>query len=344
MSQIPPPTDNLPARIYAAYEARAEPPRPHLGASQIGHHCERWLWLSFRWAIVEQFSGRLLRLFERGHNEEAIIVRNLREAGVEISDCDPLTGEQFSIKDGHFGGSLDGIIYGGVPEAPKKKHVAEFKTHSLKSFNELCRDGVQKSKPQHYDQMQCYMLGKDIDRALYLAVCKDDDRLYVERVRLDRERAEKLYAKAQRIIASDRLPEPVSADPTWYKCKWCAAHSFCHGDGMLPKVNCRTCAHSTAQRDGTWQCARWGSIIPTVDAQRAGCDSHVIHPDLAPWPVEYSEDGLTATYIIDGKPVKNGPPPEGYTSREIVSNPALCAAGDPVINELRADFGGRVKG
>ena len=32
-----------------------ELPRTHLGISQVGHPCERYLWLSFRWPVIEKF-------------------------------------------------------------------------------------------------------------------------------------------------------------------------------------------------------------------------------------------------------------------------------------------------
>ena len=45
----------------------------------------------------------------------------------------------------------------GLLEAPKTWHVAEFKTHSAKSFAELVAKGVVLAKPQHAAQMQVYM-------------------------------------------------------------------------------------------------------------------------------------------------------------------------------------------
>ena len=45
----------------------------------------------------------------------------------------------------------------GIPEAPKTWHVLEFKTHNSKSFAKLEKEGVQKSNPMHYAQMQVYM-------------------------------------------------------------------------------------------------------------------------------------------------------------------------------------------
>lgn len=338
MVAIPPPLDSVANRIFDTLADTKEKPRPHLGASIIGHHCDRWVWLSFRWAIFEQFSGRIRRLFRRGHLEELQVVKDLRAAGLPVQEYDKTTRRQFAVKDGHFGGSLDGIVY-GVPEAPQKAHVLEIKTHSLKSFKALMNEGVKASKPQHYAQMQVYMLKMGIDRALYFAVCKDDDNIFTERVELDKEFALSMVAKAQRLIAMDRPPERISVDPTWWQCKTCAAHSFCHQGQHAKEVNCRTCSHVTAKPDGTWHCARWDALIPDEDAQLAGCDDHVLHPDLVPWQMQPSEDGLTATWIIDGKPVLNSSKPEGFKSREIAANPSACT-GHPFIDEVRRVFPG----
>ena len=188
--KIPDPNNSIAALIDRAHEERNDRPRPHLGCSMLGHPCDRWLWLSFRWAVVERFPGRILRLFRRGHMEESTIVSDLRAIGIDIQS----TGKsQARVHFGaHVSGSIDGIIYSGVPEAPKKKHLAEFKTSSKKAFDDTVKKGVKASKPVHYAQMQVYMYGKDIDRALYLVVCKDDDRIYTERVRLDKKEAERL--------------------------------------------------------------------------------------------------------------------------------------------------------
>lgn len=323
MATIPPPTDSVEARIYAHLAAYSnDPPRPHLGPSVMGHKCDRWLWLSFRWAVVQRFDGRILRLFRRGHLEEVQLVQDMRAAGITVQSHDA-EGRQFRFEDGHFAGSCDGFAGPGVPGAPKAKHVVEFKTHGRKSFERL-KDGVQKAMPAHYDQMQLYMLKFSVDRALYVAVCKDDDRIYSERVALDLPYAMRLEERAQRIIASDRLPPPLSTDPTWYECKLCAGHEFCHGTRTTKQVNCRTCAHSTAERDGRWTCGLWQTDIPDVAAQRAGCEAHVLHPDLVPWVLVPSEDGRTATYLIDGTAYVNGE--GGWTSGALIADQSRTAA------------------
>lgn len=63
--------------------------RKHLGASLIGHDCARHLYYVFRWAKKEAFSGRMQRLFNRGHREEARFVEWLRGVGFEVWDVQP---------------------------------------------------------------------------------------------------------------------------------------------------------------------------------------------------------------------------------------------------------------
>lgn len=329
MTTIPPPIHDITARIDAAHEARQGRPRPHLGCSIAGHHCERWVWLNFRWAVIERFPGRILRLFRRGQNEEATIIEDLSMAGIRISD------DQRRVDwGGHVSGSIDGIARG----VTSKPHLVEMKTHSAKSFADLVKHGVQKSKPQHYTQMQLYMLGLKLERALYVSICKDDDTYYTERVYFDEDYATKQLERVTKLSLDDRLPPPISTDSSWYQCKMCAANDFCHKSKMTSEVNCRTCARSTARPDGTWHCERWQDTIP-VDAQHDGCDDHVLHPDLVPWQMKDGDDN-NAVYVVDGKEITNGP--DGYKSRELVANPSACA--DPEVATLREMFNGEIVG
>lgn len=314
--KIPPRQSDTVALIDKHHESQPDGFRLHFGASQAGHHCERYLWLSFRWAFRESFSGRMLRLFRRGQLEEAQMVADLRAIGVDIKDTDE-NGKQFRVSFGsHVSGSMDGFIESGLPEAPKTRHIAEFKTHNNKSFEQLKNAGVQKSKPMHYAQMQIYMLGTGTERAFYMAVNKDNDELYSERVHFDKAAAEKLLERAKRIATADRMPEPCpGASPEWYQCKWCPMYSICHKGAMTMEHNCRTCAHSTAKADSTWHCARWNDAIPPA-AQHNGCDSHVMHPDLFSGWTLTGGDGVNAEYERNGKRIINGE--GGVKSMEIM--------------------------
>jgi hypothetical protein len=327
MAPIPPPKNDIVLLIDKAHEDKPDRPRPHLGASMLGHACDRWIWLSFRWAAREKFSGRMLRLFRRGHAEEATIMKDLAMTGIDFSK------RQANVSFGsHVSGSADAIIEGGVPEAPQTRHIAEFKTHNKKSFDALEKEGVLKAKPEHWGQMQIYMAGTFIERALYVAVCKDDDRYYIERVKFDKEAAEKLIARGKRLALSDEMPPPISTDPTWYQCRFCPAHAMCHEKQPTQYVNCRTCAHSTPKEDSTWKCERFDAEGIPFEYQLKGCDAHVLHPDMVPWNAKLGEpDEWSLTYIINGKPVVNGG--DGFASTEIVANPEGCASS--VVSEIK---------
>ena len=329
MSKLPDPVNTIATMIDQYHASKKSKPRPHMGVSLLGHHCDRWLWINFRWAVVEDFDGRILRLFRRGHSEEDTIIRDLRSIGIDIRSS------QRRVDFGHHvSGSLDGVIESGVPEAPKSRHVAEFKTHSKKSFDDMVKNGVEKSKPMHYIQMQVYMHGTDIKRALYLAVCKDDDRIYTERVKYASSVAEEAIIRGKRIAMADRMPEPCSADPSWYQCKFCPAHSFCHKAEPTKRINCRTCAHSTAMAESTFRCERHDADAIPEEFQHEGCSDHILHPDMVPWPMEGSEDGHSVKWKIGDKWVVNGE--GGYKSSEIIANAEVLD--DPVVLSIKALF------
>ena len=141
--------------VDSIHEERSEKQRPHLGPSQLGRTCNRYLWLSFRWAFVPSFNGRMKRLFRRGHREEETIITDLKKIGIDVR------GEQTRLSFApHVSGSIDAVAYAGVPGDMRTPYLLEFKTHSKRSFDELVRVGVKKAKPEHVVQMQCYLQGR----------------------------------------------------------------------------------------------------------------------------------------------------------------------------------------
>lgn len=268
--------------LYKGYaDRRQDFRRSHLGASIVGKECLRALWYDFRWASDPGFESRLLRLFESGYREEDRIIENLRSVGITVWSRDPDSGEQIHFKEeefGHFEGSLDGI---GVnfPEAPKTYHVLECKTSSKKLYDKLVKEGVEKAKYQHYCQMQIYMRWAKLDRAFYIVCCKDDDRLYGERVYFDPELAQRLTEKARRVIYSDVPLERLGESETDFRCKFCDHMDLCW-NGVLPLVSCRSCAFATPEVDGTWTCKK--EKVLSEFEQKMGCEKHIFIPELVP--------------------------------------------------------------
>ena len=242
-------------------------PRMHLGASKIGKECVRALWYDFRWASNVKKPNRLLRLFNRGHKEEANFEQLLKDAGCTVYTTDATTGEQFNFSDldGHFGGSLDGIIT-GVPDMPNEWMLLEMKTSADKYFKLLygfCSKikkylaskgfGIFKVWSDHYYQMQMYMHKKGLKWALYCSVNKNDDTLYFELVPYDPSLFPQLEDKARVAIYSEEPPPKITKNPSSYKCVMCDHKGICQLNETIAQ-NCRTCMNIIMLPEGKWKC------------------------------------------------------------------------------------------
>lgn len=302
--------------IHLNYERERESFRSHLGASVIGRECERELWYSFRWCTRPAFSGRMLRLFDTGKREEERLIEDLRRIGIEVHDCDPETGVQYGFSDlgSHFSGSIDGAAL-GIIEAQATWHLLEFKTFNGKRFELLRKHGVKIAAPEHYAQMVVCMDYLGFTRAFYLAVCKDTDELYAERLRADPAFAALLKEKARRIITAAAPPSRISDDPGWWKCKCCEHQTVCH-EGQTPEVNCRTCLHSTPV-DGGWRCEKHHQLLSKTEQERA-CADHLYIPELLAGEVVDADDNSVEYCLPDGGSLRNGR--GGMSSRQIRGN------------------------
>lgn len=316
-------------RINLALEtAQDSGHRWHLGASIIGRDCARAIWYTHRWVRKERFDGRMLRLFDRGHREEERIIGWLRGAGVTVESEDE-GGQQFRVvtHGGHFGGSMDSLL----ANLPIKKLkgltvLGEYKTHNAKSFANVSALGCRKAKPEHYTQQQVYMHHKGLLFSIYIAVCKDDDELYIELIEYDREHAEAADARALSILTTDQPPLRIDSNPAFWKCKMCVFKPVCHGT-ETPEVNCRTCAHAGLGPDGTWLCVRHKYIFTKeyeesghggeearvkagIVRMKDGCPDHVFNPYMLNG-VEFQGGNEAENYatlkLPDGRIVNNGP-------------------------------------
>jgi hypothetical protein len=238
-----------------AYRQEANPFRSHMGASSIGRKCAREIWYSFRWATKPKFSGRMLRLFNRGHLEEGRILALLLLIGCTVYQQDA-NGNQYRISahGGHYGGSGDGVFVGCPDLPPDLPALSEFKTHNDKSFQAIKVQGLKAGKPEHYAQMQQYMRHMKLTVGVYFAVNKNDDEIYAEIIQLDSEDADRYTHRAIQIISAGTTPpERIANTSAAFDCKFCDHRPVCHL-GVAPEVNCRTCTFSEAREDGTWWC------------------------------------------------------------------------------------------
>lgn len=290
----------------------------------------------------------MYRLFETGDLAESRFTNDLRDIGCEVHDTDA-NGEQFEVLalGGHFSGHMDGCLL-GIPEAPKTWHVGEYKTHSAKSFRKLVKEGVKKSNPLHYAQMQAYMHKTGMTRALYLAVNKDTDDLYLERIHYDKAFAEGLMEKAERIITANSPPERAFNRRDYYECGWCDAQSICWGPVSpepvlpVPSLSCRQCCYATpdtGNEGARWHCNKFNVVVTDIPP----CDHHLCLPGLFYFakPEGYGKDLEGYESIVfkneDGTVWRHGNADNCFSSKELMKLPASQLA-NPVVNSVKQIF------
>lgn len=225
-----------------ATERAAQPQRHYLGASRIGHACERALQYEYAEAPVDpgrELPAKILRVFEVGHALEDLAIRWLRLAGFELytrkSNGDPFG---FSVAGGRIQGHVDGILNDG-PETLDLAYPALFecKTMNHKAWREIVKHGIAKTKPVYAAQVaiyQAYMEGSipGISKtpALFTAINKDSEGLYFESVPFDGGLAQRMSDRAVRILqateAGELLPR-IATTPTHHECKACPWQDRC---------------------------------------------------------------------------------------------------------------------
>lgn len=225
------------------WKEEANRERTHLGGSIIGKECPRAVALSYRKASPDAaVDGRMVRLFNRGHMEEARLAACLQVAGFSLKLISK-NGGQIGYKTGDLQGSVDGVIR--LQDGAMA--VLEFKTMNRKAWDKLERDG--QIKPEHLAQMQCGMHGLGLKQAMYLASCKDTDAILVYLVDYDGEPTEHLNLATD--ITHGLIP-PKLVD-TDFRCKFCDHHDFCHSE-VAPIASCRTCVHASFNGNGVVTC------------------------------------------------------------------------------------------
>jgi len=211
--------------------------RQYLGASRLGVTCERQLQYEYAKAPVDPdkgFSGRILRIFERGHRIEEAMVGWLRAAGF-ILKTEGKDGQQFgfSVADGKLQGHCDGVFVAG-PEGFAYPALWENKCVGAKAFRELQKSGLAVSKPIYHAQVVTYQayLGLHEHPAIFTAVNADSMEIYAELVPFDAGLAQKMSDRAVRVIqateAGELLPRGF-AEQTHFECKFCPYAQRCWG-------------------------------------------------------------------------------------------------------------------
>jgi len=225
-------------------ERQATPPRTYLGASRLGHACERALQFEFAGAPKDggaDFSGQTLRIFAIGHQLEDLAIRWLRAAGIDLVTQKRDGGQfGFSVAGGRIRGHVDGII-ADAPAAFGLRTLAlwECKTMNAKNWRACVKDGVTVSKPVYAAQIAIYQAymeasvpGISSAPALFTAINKDTAELHHELVPFDADLAQRMSDRAVRILqatdAGELLPR-IASNRDFFECRFCAHAERCWG-------------------------------------------------------------------------------------------------------------------
>ena len=202
-------TARVNAHIDAAITARnqRQAPRDYLGGSRIGEECARKLVYEVTHTTKDtgrDFPAGILRIFDAGHQIEALAIRWLRQAGFDLRDRNA-EGTQFGFTaaDGKLRGHADGVIVAGPDIGIRWPALWESKALGQKSWTDLVKHGLRQSKPIYFAQVQLYMAYFELEVALLTAVNRDSLALHHEAVPFD-------AAEAQRLPEAS-IPTPTCA-------------------------------------------------------------------------------------------------------------------------------------
>ena len=216
-------------------ENRKQEPRTYLGGSRLGHSCARALQYEYTHTKKDdgrEFSGRILRIFERGHVFEDMMARWLRLAGFKLLTHKP-DGEQFGfmVAKGRIAGHLDGVLVGG-PEIYKYPCLWECKALGAKGWKKVVKEKLAKAYPVYHGQMgiyQAYMKLTD-NPGLFTAINADTMEIYPEEVPFDGGLAQRLSDRGVQVLeCCDRrelLPR-IASEPDFFECRFCDYHDTC---------------------------------------------------------------------------------------------------------------------
>lgn len=240
------PFHDINTRILKTYIPEKEEVRGYIGASSIGHTCDRKIWLQWRGNITakecmpEELYAKRQRIFERGKEEEEKIIKRLERAGYIIEHPQKqllfatptfhLEGFATAHNPNFFGlkGHIDGMIVD--PHDPEKKpYILEIKTAKESSYkgvlkyyeklkkqvplwisedekNGLLYKGLEEIYPQYIIQVQVYMFLSEINQAIILIINKNTDDLQSIIIEYNPDIAEGAIQKTHRISSMDSLP------------------------------------------------------------------------------------------------------------------------------------------
>lgn len=211
---------------------KAEQRRNYVGASVLGAPCDRDLF--YDWYDVDEdtrpLTGQNIRIFDTGHMFEDLVAGWLKLAGFELRTRAP-DGSQFGFEtvQGRIQGHIDGVILSG-PVALPYPLGWEHKGLKSKSWSDVVKRGVRRSKEVYYRQVQMYMPYMQLDNFLFTVTNKDTQELWHEVIPFDQAEAQEVSDRGVsllRQIEAGTLPPRIAATRDFFICRLCHRSKRC---------------------------------------------------------------------------------------------------------------------
>jgi hypothetical protein len=216
----------------AEIENKTRQARDYLGASRIGEECLRKLGYEL-WQMDRDegrgFPGRILRIFERGHDAETRVVLQLVRAGWDIvrgNADDP----RLKFRNARFAGHADGLVLSGPPVGGLSYPcLLELKCLNSTTWGGIEKVGLHEGHWEYWAQVQIYMAYLGYTQCLWIAENANTCQLYAEVVPVNLREAQELSDKAAKVLAAtfpEELPRAYRSR-THSNCRWCHYQDRC---------------------------------------------------------------------------------------------------------------------
>lgn len=204
--------------------------REYLGASVIGHDCERHVQFHLLTARGEverkQPAARIMRIFDRGHTYEEKARQWLKDGGFLFGR--PPAGLSFEDFGGVFRGHVDGVLTGWKrrdADCPiDLPALWENKCLGSKNWKKLEDCKLQKYSSTYFGQVQLYMYYLGLERCLFTAVNADTMEIFHEMVPFHEQEAALLVSRVASVINAidgGYMLQRISNDRSFFICKFC---------------------------------------------------------------------------------------------------------------------------
>lgn len=229
--------EQISEQLYELKKSRIKTyPCNNLRASNLGHPCERYLYLLItQWQEQKPHDAGLQSIFDWGNHAEAFVISELKAAGFEV-----LTPTQRSWK-------IDNPLITGREDIRIKAEDGQLIPVEIKGLNQFeydrlnCVQDFYKSKLQsvrgYPAQLQAYMYHFNKDYGFFVLLNKQTGQIKAIKMPFDWDYADTLLKKAERIyycIASKEFPEATDDVSICERCSLC---HICTAEHVRPETH-----------------------------------------------------------------------------------------------------------